>query len=71
MPGYPWASGALAAIHAQLGQTEAARKHLNTFVELAPDVARNARAEWSKWIVSGEFVEHLVDGLRKAGLEVE
>ena len=71
MPGYPWASGILAAIHAQLGQTEAARKHLDTFVELAPDVARNARAEISKWLVSEELVEHFVDGLRKAGLDVD
>ena len=73
MPGYPWAIGVLAAIQAQLGQTEAARKHLKTFLELAPDVARNARAEMSKWFFSGEsveLVEHLVDGLRKAGLDV-
>ena len=71
MPCYPWASGVLAAIHAQLGQTEPARKHLNAFVELAPVVARNARAEWSKWWVSEELVEHLVDGLRKAGLDID
>ena len=71
MPGYPWASGALAAIHAQLGRSEAARKHLETFVELAPDVARNVRAELSKWHVSEELVEHFVDGWRKAGLDVD
>ena len=71
MPGYPWASGLLAAIHAQLGRSEAARKHLKTFVDLAPDVARNVRAEVSKWHVSEELVEHLVDGWRKAGLDID
>jgi TolB-like protein/cytochrome c-type biogenesis protein CcmH/NrfG len=71
LPGYPWASGILAAIHAQLGRAETARKHLKTFLDLVPDVASNARVEWwSKWFYSGEFVEHLVDGLRKAGLEI-
>ncbi len=71
MPGHLAVSIALAAINAQLGRTEAARKHLNRFVELAPDVARNVRAEESKWWLSEEIVEHIVDGLRKAGLEVD
>ena len=71
MPGHLWVSATLAAINAQLGRTEAARRHLNTFVELAPDVARNVRAEWSKWLFSEELVEHIVDGLRKAGLDVD
>ena len=70
MPGYPWASGVLAAIHAQLGRAESARKHLKTFLDLVPDVAPSARVDWwSKWFFSREFVTHLVDGLRKAGLE--
>ena len=71
MPGHLWVSATLAAINAQLGRTEAARRHLNTFVDLAPDVARNVRAEWSKWHVSEDLLEHLVDGLRKAGLDVD
>ena len=72
MPGYPLASGVLAAIHAQLGQAEAARKHLKTFLDLDPNVARNARAEWwSNWFVSEELVEHIHHGLRKAGLDVD
>ena len=71
MPGHFMESGALAAINARLGRSEAARKHLETFLQLAPDVARNPRAEFSKWWVSEEFVEHLVDGLRKAGLDID
>ena len=71
MPGHFWVSAFLAAINAQLGRTEAAREHLKTFLELAPDVGRNVRAEISKWQVSDELVEHLVDGWRKAGLDVD
>ena len=72
MPGHFPVSSALAAINAQLGRSEAARKHLETFLQLAPpDVAGNMRAEWSKWQVSEELVEHLLDGLRKAGLDVD
>ena len=71
MPGHFMESGALAAINARLGRSEAARKHLETFLQLAPDVARNFRAEISKWLVSEDLVEHLVDGLRKAGLDVD
>jgi len=71
MPGYPWASGVLAMANAQLGRKEQARTHLKRFVELWPDVARNVRRELCKWWFSEESVEHLVDGLRKAGLDVE
>ena len=45
------------------------RKHLERFVELAPDVARNIRAEHLK-CYSEEFVELRLEGLRKAGLDV-
>ena len=44
---------------------------LKTFMDLAPDVARNTRAEFSKWLVCEDLVEHVVDGLRKAGLDVD
>ena len=70
MPGHLWLHSDLAIINAQLGRTEEARKHLKTFIELAPDVARNIRTELSKWYYSDEIVEHKLDGLRKAGLDV-
>ena len=70
MPGYPWASGIQAIIHSHLGNPEKARAHLKTFLELAPDMARNVRAEASAWLPADpELAEHCVDGLRKAGLE--
>ena len=71
MPGHFVLSANLAMINAQLGRTEAARKHLKTFIDLAPDAARNMRAELWKWLFSEEVVEHQMDGLRKAGLDVD
>ena len=34
-----------------------------------PDIGQTARGEFGKWF-DAELVEHLIDGLRKAGLEV-
>ncbi len=71
MPGYYFVSLNLAMATAQLGRIEEARQHLKTFIALAPDVARNPRAEFSKWwYPSEEFIEHRLDGLRKAGLDI-
>ncbi len=71
MPGHFYVQEVLAAINGQLGRREEARKHLERFVELAPDVARNIRAEHSKWYHSEELVELRLEGLRKAGLDVD
>ena len=71
MPGYPWTHGSLAIAHAQLGHTEAAKRHLNDFLALSPQYAKIARVDLSKWFVSQEYVEHILEGLAKAGLDVE
>jgi hypothetical protein len=39
-------------------------------LRLKPDIARTARDEYAKWFVDGDIVEHIMDGLRKAGLDV-
>ena len=71
MPGHYPLHADLAIVNAQLGRMEEARKHLKTLVELAPDTARNYPAEMSKWYFSDELVEHKLEGLRKAGLDVD
>ncbi len=70
MPGYFFAQAALVAAHGQLGGREAARDALQRLLGLKPDIARTARDEFGKWFVESELVEHLMDGLRKAGLDV-
>ncbi len=70
MPGYYWAYVSLAAPYAQLGQREAAAKVVEELLASRPDFARIGRTEMGKWFPP-DLVEHYVDGLRKAGLEME
>ena len=69
MPGFFYAHAARAAALGQLGQREAARKAVRDLLALRPDFGAAARQEYAKWYDS-EQVEHLIDGLRKAGLEI-
>jgi adenylate cyclase len=58
----------LAAVQGQLGENEAAASHLREVLEMMPNFSSIARDEFSKWYLP-ELVDHLMDGLRKAGLE--
>ena len=69
MHGYLGAHVAMAAAYGQLGESEAARKSLNEILRLAPAYALSARERLAKWFAP-ELVGHLMDGLRKAGLEL-
>jgi TolB-like protein/Tfp pilus assembly protein PilF len=70
MPSYFYTHAALAAVYGQLGHRESARKALADLLRLMPDFARGARDEWTKWLGEGELVDRMVEGLRKAGLEI-
>jgi TolB-like protein/Tfp pilus assembly protein PilF len=69
MPNYFYAYAARAGVLGQLGQREAAQKELRQLLALRPDFATAARGEYAKWHDS-ETVEHMLEGLRKAGLEI-
>ena len=58
-----------AAVNGQLGESEAAARHLREVLTMMPDFPSTGRDEFSKWYLP-ELVDHLMDGLRKAGLEV-
>jgi serine/threonine protein kinase len=58
----------LAAAHGQLGEQEAAQAAVRELLALMPDFAATARQECEKWW-EPQLVEHLLVGLRKAGLE--
>ena len=60
---------ALAAAYGQLGEGDAARNAVQALVTSRPEFALVAREELAKWW-DPELVEHLIDGLRKAGLEI-
>ena len=69
MPGFWRTNLALAAAYGQLGEREAAGQAARDLLALRPDFAATARGELAKWW-DPELVEHLIDGLRKAGLEI-
>ncbi|HUE83521.1 MAG TPA: hypothetical protein VMM84_15555, partial [Pyrinomonadaceae bacterium] len=68
MPGYFFMYTALAAVYGQLGEQERAEAALRELHSLAPDLM--VRDEYSKWL-DAEITEHMMDGLRKAGLEID
>jgi hypothetical protein len=69
LPGHVYTSAVRAAAHAQLGEQEAARDALRQLLDLKPESASTVYQDISKWF-DPELTAHLIDGLRKAGLEV-
>ena len=60
----------MAAAYGQLGERTAAEKELKELLRLSPNAARGVREKLSRWHLP-ELTEHFIEGLRKAGLEVE
>lgn len=69
LPGYFYAHLTRAAAYGQLRMQEPARRALNEMLALRPDMATAAREELGKWW-EPDLAEHIIDGLRKAGLEI-
>ncbi len=69
MPAFWRTQFALATAHAQLGEHDAASNAVRELLTIRPDFPVVARNELRKWW-DAELIEHLVDGLRKAGLEI-
>jgi TolB-like protein len=69
MPAFWRVQVLLAATYGQLGELEAAHGAVRDLLACRPDFATVAREELGK-LWQPEFVQHLVDGLRKAGLEI-
>jgi TolB-like protein/cytochrome c-type biogenesis protein CcmH/NrfG len=61
--------GALAAVYGQLGRKEEAKAAIRELLKLVPDYALKVREDQLKWH-DVDWVEHFVEGLRKAGLEI-
>jgi adenylate cyclase len=70
MPGYFYTHAVLAAAYGQLGEKEAARGALRDLLALRPHFAAEAWEELGKFYGPGELLERIVDGLRKAGLDI-
>jgi TolB-like protein/class 3 adenylate cyclase/Tfp pilus assembly protein PilF len=69
LPGFFAVYEALAAVYGQLGERDAASQIRQEMLKLVPNFGEIARDLKSKWF-DPELVEHLLDGLRKAGLDI-
>jgi TolB-like protein len=69
LPGHLGTHMVLAAVYGQLGEREAAGKALRNLLTVRPDFASIARRLMAQWWTP-EYSEQLIDGLRKAGLEL-
>jgi adenylate cyclase len=69
LPGHWGTQAALAASYGQLGERDAAGKALRDLLKLRPDFAETIRKDVEKWW-DPDYGKHLIDGLRKAGLEI-
>jgi len=70
MPNFWRTQFALAVVYGQLGEQDGARNAVRELLVIKPNFAATAREELRKWW-DAEFTEHLIEGLRKAGLEVD
>jgi serine/threonine protein kinase len=66
-PGQFWMPLLLAAAHGQLGNHAPAAEALRELQVLKPDFESDPRREM-RWFAEREHVEHLLEGLRKAGM---
>jgi hypothetical protein len=69
LPGNFYTHAVTAAVYGQLGMHEAARKALQEMLTIRPGFAKTAREEFLRWN-DPAFVDHMIEGLRKAGLEI-
>ena len=66
-----WKTHALLAIsYGQLGMQEEATQAVNDLLAVYPSYAENARREFRKYFWDETELEHVMEGLRKAGLDI-
>ena len=64
-----WLQIVLAASYGQLGEQQPASAAVRALTTLIPSFSANARAILHTWI-QADMVEHLIQGLRKAGMAI-
>jgi len=70
MPGFFWPPLIIASVCGQLGRKSEATTALNELLSIDPDFASHARSYIEPWLYATGFIEPLLEGLRKAGLEI-
>ena len=69
LPGHWGTQAALAAAHGQLEENDAAGKAVRALLKLRPGFAETVHTGVEKWW-DPDYGKHLLEGLRKAGLEM-
>jgi len=69
MPGFWRTQLILAAANGELGEPVAAGNAVQELLKIKPNFAVTARDELKKWY-DDDLISHLIEGLRKAGLEI-
>ena len=71
LPGNYMVQASLGAAYAMNGEQQKAQETLARVFELRPDFADDPRAPFRARGMPSEFIEHLMRGLKRAGLDVE
>ncbi len=69
MPGFFWPPLIIASVCAQLGRKSEAETALNELLSIDPQFASHARMFVEPWLYAIGYIEPLLEGLKKAGLE--
>jgi serine/threonine protein kinase len=70
MPGFFWPPVIIASVSAQLGRKSEASVAVNELLQIDPQFANHARKFIEPWLYAIGYIEPLMDGLRKAGLNI-
>ena len=70
MPGFFWYHAHLAGHFALAGELENATKEIEQLMIVRPDFAEVALCELEIWNVGHKWGDKIIEGLRKAGLEI-
>lgn len=70
LPAVFWGPMLRAAVMGQMGKTDGARANIDHVRKLKPDFEKKALYLISRFVKEEELVDQIVDGLRKAGLEI-
>jgi len=65
-----WGHVTATAAYAQLGRLEEAKSSAAELIGLAPSYTSQAREDFRKYNLSPQLTSRIVDGLRKAGLDI-
>ena len=70
MPGFFWPPLVIASVCGELGRKAEAASAVNELLAIDPEFAVHARRYIEPWHYASGFLEPLLEGLHKAGLEI-